>query len=270
MLQLIKFFTNNRVGLLFLILELIAFIFIIKSHSFHHSKYLNSANAIGGSIHKKSTNIKDYFNLKSQNTVLAKENELLKNKLEQFLELNDSEKIGSLSKYKYINSKVVYNSYHKKNNILTIDKGSNDSIKPNMGVVLSNGIIGITLKVSKNYSTVLSLLNSRTKINAKMKNSHHFGSLEWDGKNFSKVQFADLPIQANIKFGDTLISGGKSVIFPEGIPLGIITNFSVDKNSYTTIDVSLFADFSAINNVFVVKNRLSEEQLQLEVESINE
>ncbi len=268
MLQLIKFFTNNRVGLLFLILELIAFIFIVKSHSFHHSKYLNSANVISGSIHKKSTNIKNYFNLKSQNGDLVKENELLKNKLEQFIESTDSEKINSNTKYKYISSKVVYNSYHKRNNILTIDKGSNDSIKPNMGVVLSNGIIGITLRVSKNYSTVLSLLNSRTKINAKMKNSHHFGSLEWNGKSFSKAQFTDLPIQANIKIGDTLISGGKSVIFPEGIPLGVITDFSIDKKSYTTIDVNLFADFSALNNVFVVNNRLSEEQFELE--SINE
>jgi rod shape-determining protein MreC len=274
MLQLIKFFTNNRVGLLFVLLEFIAFVFIIKNHSFHHSKYLNSANTLSGSIHKKSTSIKDYFGLKSQNDILTKENEYLKNKLERYSSSNTTqqhlEEPDTSIKYKYISSKVVYNSYLKRNNILTIDKGSNDSIQPNMGVILSNGIVGITLKVSKNFTTILALLNSQTKINAKMKNSHHYGSLEWNGEHFTHVQLTDLPIQANIKIGDTIISGGRSVVFPEKTPIGTITDFTIDNKSYTNIDIKLFADFSSLNTVYVVKNRFSNEQLQLEIESINE
>ncbi len=273
MLQLIKFFTNNRSGILFVFLELVAFGFIINSHSYHHSKYLNTANAISGTILKKSQNIQDYFTLSSQNKELIRENEFLKNQLEK--KINESTNktaspIDNISKYNFVAAKIISNSYYKRNNILTIDKGSKDSIKPNMGVILSNGIIGITLNTSTHFTTVLSLLNSQTRINAKMKKSHHFGSLEWNGNDFSHVQLFDLPIQAKIQKGDTIISGGKSLIFPEGIPIGIIESYSVRDKAYQNINIKLFADFSALNYVYVVKNRRSAEQIQLEQESNNE
>jgi len=273
MLQLIKFFTNNRVFLLFVFLEFIAFIFIINSHSYHNSKYVNSANYISGSILKKSNTIHNYFNLKDQNKFLAEENKFLKNNLERLNKVSFSQKIeisDSTSKYDYISATVISNPYTKRNNVLTLDKGSLDNIQPNMGVVLSNGVVGITLKVSKHYTTVLSLLNSQSKINAKMKKSHHYGSLHWKGKDVTKVNLDDLPIQAGIQEGDTIISGGKSIFFPEGIPLGVISDFTIVNKSYSNISINLFADFSALHTVYIVRNKLSEEQLQLETESLNE
>lgn len=273
MLQLIKFFTNNRVFWLFVILELIAFVFIIKSHSFHQSRYLNTANSISGGILTKSTKISDYFNLSQQNKILVEENKLLLNRLEkanQELNLKNITEIDSLSKYQHIYAKVIDNPYHKRNNTLTINKGSNDGIAPNMGVIVPNGIIGITLRTSKHFTIVMSLLNSQSKINAKMKKSHHFGSLEWNGEHFDTVQFTDLPIQANIKKGDTIISGGKSVFFPEGIPIGTISDFTIKDKTYETIHINLFTDMSALNYVYVVKNNLGVEQLKLESESKHE
>lgn len=272
MLQLIKFFTNNRVFILFVLLEFVALVFIINSHSYHNSKYVNSANYISGSILKKSNAIRDYFKLKKQNKALAEENETLKNNLEQIFTTPDLILLenNNPSKYEYINATVISNPYTKRNNILTLNKGSLDSVQPNMGVILSNGIVGITLKVSKHYTTVLSLLNSQSKINAKMKKSHHYGSLHWKGQDFSTVNLEDMPIQANIQEGDTIISGGKSIFFPEGIPIGVISEFKIDRKSYSNIGISLFADFSALHTVYVVKNHLSKEQMQLEKASINE
>lgn len=273
MLQLIKFFKDNRVFLLFVLLEFVALVFIINSHSYHNSKYVHSANYISGSILKKSNTISNYFKLKKQNKTLAEENEFLKNNLEKLNKtpiVKDVEIVEPTSKYHYINATVISNPYTKRNNILTLDKGSQDSIQPNMGVVLSNGVVGITLKVSKHYTTVLSLLNSQSKINAKMKKSHHYGSLHWKGKDPYKVNLDDLPIQANVQGGDTIISGGKSIFFPEGIPIGVISDFTIDNKSYSDISIDLFADFSALNSVYVVKNKLGEEQLQLETESIDE
>lgn len=273
MLQLINFFRKNRIFILFLFLELIAFIFIVNSHSYHNSKYLNSANQVNGSILNTSNNISNYFELKDQNKLLAKENGFLKNSLESLssiTKVQDSSDINFNSKYEYINATVISNPYTKRNNILTINKGKADSIQANMGVVLSNGVVGITLKVSNHYATVLSLLHSQSKINAKMKKSHHYGSLYWKGKDFMTVNFDDLPIQANIQKGDTIISGGKSVFFPEEIPIGIISDFTIDNKSYSDIRISLFADFSALHSVYVVKNKFSTEQLELESASIHE
>ena len=110
-------------------------------------------------------------------------------------------------------------------------------------------IIGITQSVSENYATVQSILNENSKINVRLINSPHFGTLEWDAKDYNILQLADLPIQANIQKGDTLITGGKSIIFPEGIPVGIIEDFRVENNDYSFVNVRLFNDMSAIGPV---------------------
>ncbi len=147
---------------------------------------------------------------------------------------------------------------------MTLNKGSADGVKPNMGVVLSDGIIGITLEVSKHYTTVLSVLNNQAKFNVKLKKSHHYGSLEWNGNHFDKLSMVDFPIQANVKVGDSVISGGKSVLFPEGIPIGIVTDLLVENNSYQYIKLEPFIDFSALYEVYIIKNSLAKERTLLE------
>jgi len=265
MLQLINFLIRNRGTILFLFLEFIAFVFIINTHSFHYSKYLDSANFISGGIYNKTTALSDYFKLKALNKDLIKENLLLKNKLEQFTEKEHTNLLSKDSvKYSYITAKVIQNNYRNKNNILTINKGELDGIKPNMGVVLSNGLVGITLNTSKHFTTVLSLLNNQASFNVKLSKSHHYGSLVWEDSDFSTINIVDLPIQANIKVGDSIISGGKSILFPEGIPIGVIADFKIKDKSYESIKIKLFIDFSALHQVYVVKNRLSAEQIQLE------
>lgn len=268
-----SFFLKNKTILLFLFLEFFSFAFIINSHSFHHSKFLNSTNGISGFILKKSNAISNYFYLNKQNKTLIEENTFLINSLSSANKKNlnsTSISIDSVSKYKFIPARVISNPYSKRNNILTLDKGKAQGIQPDMGVVLPNGVIGITLNVSENYTTVLSLLNSQSKINAKIKKSHHYGSLHWDGKDITKVLLDDLPIQAHIQKGDTIISGGKSVFFPEGIPIGTISNIDIDNKAYASISVDLFTDMSSLFNVYVVKNTKKKEQLDLETKSINE
>ncbi len=87
--------------------------------------------------------------------------------------------------------------------------------KPDMGVINSAGIVGIVDKTSKNYATVVSILNIKSHINAKIKKSNHFGSLIWNGKNTGFVQLIDLPRLASVRKGDTIVTGGQSRIFPE-------------------------------------------------------
>jgi len=270
MFQLLQFFSRNKTVLLFLFLELLAFVFIINTHSYQHSKYINSANAISGSILKKTNSISNYFSLDKQNKQLIKENELLKNQLSLKEHQSEETVNDSLFKYRYITAKVVSNPYRKRNNFLTIDKGSDEGVKPDMGVVLSDGIVGIVLNVSKHYATVLSILNAQSKINVKMKNSHHYGSLHWKGNDYTQLNLEDLPIQAHIKKGDTIISGGKSVVFPEGIPIGVVADFSIQNKSYENINVQLFADMSSLYNVYVITNKDREEQVQLEFRTLNE
>ena len=276
MQQIISFLYKNKLFILFLLLETLALIFTIQSHSYHKSKFVHSANFISGGIYKKVNNFKEFLYLKKENQRLSEENVYLKNLLElkekglDELQLNLTDTSGYKRKYGYIAAKVINNNYRKNNNYLTIDKGRQQGLEPDLGVINSQGIIGITTSVSSNYATVLSILNVNSSINAKLVNSDHFGSLSWDNKDYNVVQLNDLPIQASIYVGDTIVTGGRSTIFPEGIPIGTIKNFTTNNNRYETINISLFNDMSSIGYVEVIKNFDSEEIVNLEEKSTNE
>lgn len=257
-------------------LEILAIFFTIQHHSYHKSKFVNSANAISGGIYNKINSINEFFHLKFENQLLIEENTRLKNLLEKKeIEYNkdnftviDASKY--FQKYEYTVAKVINNNFTKKNNFLTINKGTNDGLMADLGVINSNGVIGVIKNVSSKFSTVLSILNSYSKINIRLKNSSHFGTLVWDGKDYNISQITDIPRQAVIKVGDTIISGGKSVIFPEGIVVGIIKDFKFENNQYLEINVTLFNDMSSLGYVQVVKNLQKKEQLNLEQNSVNE
>lgn len=266
MLRLLYFFEKNKTGIVFVLLELIALFFVIRTHSYHYSKYLDSANAISGTILEKSHAVTSYFHLKKENKDLMEENTMLRNQIQKRKPGNETQAIlqDSLQKFVFSNAQVISNPYHLRNNILTINKGSDDGIKPDMGVITHKGVVGITLNVSRHFATVLSILHSQAKINVKIKNKAFFGSLVWNGKDYRKAAIVDLPIQANVQVGDTIVTGGKSLFFPKGIPIGTIGNFKRNDKAYTDVVVDLSIDFSALENVYIIHNTLYAEQKQLE------
>ena len=276
MQQIIYFIRKFRYFLLFILLEILAFIFIIQHHSYHNSKFVKSANSISGGVYSAVSNVNDFFKLKSENERLIEENTRIKNLLNKqdlnydgaSFKINDSAKYGQ--KYEYTFAKIINNNYTNRNNSLTLNKGSKLGITSDLGVINSNGIIGVTKSISKNYSTVLSILNNNSKINVRLKNSNHFGTLVWNGEDYNILQLIDIPRQAHIKEGDTIITGGKSAIFPEGITIGAIKDFNFENNQYQNINIVLFNDMSAIGYVQIVKNLERIEQINLEKNTINE
>ncbi|SNR47899.1 rod shape-determining protein MreC [Lutibacter agarilyticus] len=276
MQQIIYFIKKFRYFLLFLVLEILAFYFTIQHHSYHKSKFVNSANAVTGGFYKKTTALSDYFYLSTENKILIEENARLRNLLAKkdieynsttFL-VNDSSKFTS--RYEYTSAKIIKNDYTQRNNFLTLNKGENQGLLADMGVINGKGIIGVINSTSNNFATVLSILNKSSKINVSLKNSNHFGTLIWNGVDYNIVQVTDIPRQAQLKVGDTIITGGKSIIFPEGILVGSIKDFIFENNQYQQINVQLFNDMSAIGYVEVIKNLEKEEQLKLEQNILNE
>ena len=276
MQQIIYFIRKFRYFLLFLLLEVIAVIFTIQHHSYHTSKFVNSANSISGGFYNKINAINEFFVLKTENKLLIEENVRLKNLLEKkesvFVEktskVNDTSKY--FQKYEYSVAKVINNNFTKRNNTLTINKGTNHGLSTDFGVINSNGVIGVIESISSNFATILSILNKNSNLNVRIKNSNHFGTLTWDGASYTTTQLIDLPRQASIKVGDTVITGGKSAIFPEGINIGIINDFKFENNQYQNINVLLFNDMSAIGYVQIVENLQKSEQKNLEQNTTNE
>lgn len=276
MQQIISFFFKNKYLLLFLSLEFFAILFTIQSHSFHRSKFVSSANILTGGIYNRINNFKEFVLLKKENQNLAEENAYLKNQLflqNKNLGLVDSTIIDTVNfhqKYKLISAKVINNNFRKNNNYLTVNKGTLDNIKTDLGVINSKGIIGITKNISKHYATILSILNVNSRINVKLLKTDHFGSLSWNNEDYNIVQLLDLPIQASINVGDTIITGGKSTIFPEGIPVGTIKDFKTKNNNYEIININLFNDMSAISYVEIIDNLETLEIKLLEQNTSNE
>ena len=250
MRQIIDFFVRNKNFILFLSLFSFSLILIFSNSRYHNSLVLNSTNSLTGRIFETTNFISSYLNLKNENKNLNEENTELKK-----LIYNYSKETIDGVKYEVFNSKVIKNSYSLNNNYLTINIGNIDSISEDMGVVSNKGIIGITDRVSKNYSRVISVLNTKLNLNAKLEKSNHFGILNWNGLNYSTVQLIDLPKQTKINIGDTIITGGNSFIFPEGVLIGNVSSFKLDDTqNYIEAEISLFNDMTNIKNVYIIRN----------------
>jgi len=268
MQQIFNFIYKNSNRLLFLLLLGISLFLSIQSHSYHRSKIISSANFLSGGVYERINNVSEYFNLRTQNDALAQENAKLRSLL---FKVKDTTAIPKLDSIKGLHpddiivSKVIHNTFNTHENYLTLNSGSLQGVKPDMGVINSLGIVGIIDNTSDNYSTVISILNVKSQINAKLKKSNHFGSLIWDGKSTGFVQLTDVPRLASIRKGDTIVTGGQSVIFPENINIGTIERYYTDTQThYFKIEVKLFNDMTNLGHVYIIKSKNREEIINLE------
>lgn len=271
MQQIFSFIFKNSHRMLFLLLMVIAISLTIQSHSYHRSKIISSANFFTGGVYEQINSVNEYFDLKTKNDELAIENGRLKSLL---FNLKDTTKanfdtIKGVKKTDIIISKVIKNSYSLQENFLTINSGENQGVQSDMGVINSLGIVGIVENTSANYATVLSILNVKSQINAKIKKSNHFGSLIWRGKSTGYVDLIDVPRLASIRKGDTVVTGAQSTIFPENINIGTIDRIETDnETNFFTIRVKLFNDMTSLGHVYIIKNKDKKEIEELEKKSI--
>ena len=275
MQQIIYFFQKFKYFLFFLFLEFIALTLTFNNLNFHKSKFVNSANSVTGIFYTTLSNSKEYLSLKSKNQSLQEENTKLKNDLEKnklffSTDISVIDTVKYHQKYTYTEAKIINNNYSKPHNFLTINRGLNEGIIKEMGVINRRGIIGITENVSNNYTRVQSILNKNSNINARLKgNTAYFGTLKWNSIDYNTVQLHDIPRQAPLKIGDTIETGGKSTIFPEGIPIGTVSKINKRNTANSKINVTLFNDMSNLENVYVVKN-LHKQEIQLLENNSNE
>ena len=262
--QIIQFFMRSRDFFVFLALFLCAIGLVFNSNYYPQSAYINSANAVSGRLYSFTDYWAQYFSLRGQNETLTEENRVLRSQLLRMeQQIRNISLVDSVSfpttdslKYKVLKANVIKNSFRLKNNYLTIDKGTKDGVKQDMGVLSPQGVVGIIENTSERFATVQSVLNTRSALNAMVKRTQHFGSLRWDTREVNKVQLLEVPNIAPIQNGDTIVTGGMSNIFPKGIPIGRIVHFEKSKKDNTyIIDVKLFADMSNLEYVYIIEDR---------------
>ncbi len=274
MKNLLKFILRIHFFLLFVIIEVFSISILINHNNFQRISYLRFVNNSSGEIYERINNFRLYFSLKDENEMLIKENVRLKNILQTtyrsddvfFRSINDSIKN---QKYYYTSARVINNTINKQHNFITLDKGSNDGIRVEMAVVSKDGVVGIVKAVSKNYSTVISVINKDLRISARHKKSGYFGSAYWNGGKYNKAVLSDIPLHAQISIGDTIVTSGYSTIFPTDFPIGYVSAYRKKGGSFYEIDINLSADFKKLTVVNVVENLMRKEKIALENELKN-
>ena len=279
MRNLLNFLLKYNHWFLFILLEVISFVLLFRFNHYQHSVYFSSANAVAGKVYEVSGGITSYFHLKSVNEDLLDrimELEQQNHNQEDALgrHLSDSTELNSIrnlpnTDYQVFKARVINNSLNLVDNYITLNRGSKDGIRPEMGVVDGNGVVGIVYDTSSHYSRVISVLNSKSSISCKIVGSEYFGYLKWEYGDSRYAYLKDLPRHAEFNLGDTVVTSGYSTVFPEGIMIGTVDDMadSNDGLSYL-LKVKLATDFGKVSEVRVIARTGQHEQKELEQKSL--
>jgi len=272
--NLIRFLQKYHLTLLFILLESIALSFVVNGSKQKRVAFFTTANSLSGYVYEKFNFIDKYFGLETENQKLSEENAILKNMLrtsysEKFVGTDEAKKKLLSRHYYYIPAKIVHNSVNLAYNFITIDKGRNQGIEPDMGVVTPDGsVVGIVKDVSANFSSVISLLNQRIGVSGKIKKNNYFGSVTWKNSDWTTVNLGEIPNHAEVRSGDTIVTSGYSTIFPEGLMIGKVYYYKQNSSgNFFDITVKISTNFKKIKYVHVIKNFLKDEQEKLEHEN---
>jgi rod shape-determining protein MreC len=270
---LLNFLYKNNFFFVFLFLEFICIIILVRNNGYQGSSILNSSNKISANIYKLETNVNEYLLLKDENERLSKMNTFLLNRIKLgygAIPLKTYKKNDTLYKqeYEFMNGKAINSSVNKRNNYLTLNIGSLQGVTHDMAVITSDGIVGIIKDVSENFSSAMSILHKDVRVNCQLKKDGTYGPLIWDGKDYRFSNLTDIPTSSKIKIGDTVITSALSGIFPEGILVGFVDGYEQRANeSFYTVKVRLSANFKKVNHVSVIKYNYKTERDSLEIKS---
>lgn len=270
MWNLIHFFAKNSPFFTWLLLAIISIVLLCQTNPYHRSVWFGSANAVMGSVYDVQSNVTGYFGLREINEdlltrtgQLEAENLCLKQQLQAYKD-QMSVDTDTAKQYDYMIAHVVGNTITQAENYITLDKGSRDGIKQDLGVADHNGVIGIVSKVSDNYSLVISVLNPKLRLSVMIKDTESMGSLVWDGKDFRYALLEDLPRNVKFETGDTIVTTGFTPSFPKNVPVGRIRESFDNGGNFLTLKVELFSDFNRLNDVQVIINHQQDEQREIE------
>jgi rod shape-determining protein MreC len=274
--RLFLFVYQNRAFFTFLALELSCAWLIVTNNQYQGAKFFNSSNGIVATMNNFSQGVRDYFQLREVNQMLAEENAALKQKItqqQQYIVSSDTtvaiQDSVLLNQYDFESAKVVNNHVDFVKNYITIDKGEDRELMPGMAVISPLGVVGKVKLVSDHYAVITSLLHIDVMVSARLKRTEHLGTVQWNGLDPDIIQFKYIPRHVKPAVGDSVVTTGYAV-FPENIMIGTVAEVNLREGAlFYDLEVKLSQDFRKLSFVTIVKNRLKHEQDSLEQAIIN-
>ncbi len=270
MRNLFRFLYRIRIFVLFVLLEIIAFVWIHNSRSYQRAVFHNSANELSGSLLEKTNELDELFDLYEQNERLARENARLKSLLKDSyfpLTSSDSTHIDSLYRvrYSYLSGEVINLSYRKARNYMLINRGKVHGIESGMGVSSSEGVVGIVNDVSRHFATVIPLINPGFSVSGKIKGTGFFGPVKWNTNDYRYASLTDIPRYASFEPGDTIITDARSQVFPAGIAIGYVESAEMqDDQNFYEVRIRLAVDFASLNHIYIITDKMKKEARRLQ------
>lgn len=268
MFRFLKNFQNLGSTILFIFLECICLFLIIRFNQGQNAIFLHSSNEIVSDFVQRKSRIKQSLDLKSQNDDLLGQNAKL---IEEIVNLNrwiDKDSIEEKTQFEVMSANIVNNNIHTVNNYITLDKGANDGIKKGMGVMADKGLVGVVNQTSAKYATAISMLNVNLRIAASIEGKDYFGYITWTGTDFFLFDLVGIPKHAEIEIGDKVVTSGHSSIFPKGLNIGEVEEYTIDGGgAFYKVSVRVDQDLSKTALVYIVLNHDFEEIQSLESEN---
>tara|TARA_B110000037_G_scaffold39279_1_gene48533 strand:- start:25095 stop:25928 length:834 start_codon:yes stop_codon:yes gene_type:complete len=271
MRNLIQFLKKFRGFLIFFILQVFVLTLFFNSKDYHRSKMTNTSSSIIGWFIEKKYNIDKHFSLSDANEKLLDANAKLKAQQPEsfYLLQGDIYYVNDTLKkeqFQYIPATVINSSSNKRNNYFTLNKGSAQGVEVGMGVISDDGVIGIIADVSHHYSIVMTVLTEKSSTNVKLLKNNEYWFLTWDGLDSDFAQIDDVKRDITIEIGNDVVTRGGGTQFPEGVPVGTIEEIiSKDGEQTMGLNVKLNVNYNAVYHVYVIKNMMKDEQLNLEI-----
>ncbi len=248
---------------------------VVRNNGYQQSVFFSSGNTVLASLYSVSNSVIEYFYLKSTNDGLASENTALKNQVielqSQLETIKDqvpqpgSFKISPEKELRYIQAKVINNSTNKLLNYITLNKGKRDGIRPDMGVVNEEGVVGVVSNVSEKFAVVIPVINPKKQNKSKFKRKNNYRPIHWEGDNYRYADLNDIARHVVFSLGDTIITSGYSKSFPEGVFVGTVDDFKIsESDAYYHIKVKLGVNFRTLTHVKVIDYLNYQEQQNLE------
>ena len=239
-------------------------------------------NILGRMLAYPANSVNDFMESISNLTNTYQENQTLKQKVEKIYELEvqlndlkkDNEKMkealklqDTLNDYSLINATVIARNPDTWRDIVTINKGANDGLTPQMSVMSDNGLVGKVLDVNPTSARVALLSNNdntlvRVAAMIQGEKESIYGTLTGFDHEKNILIMSQIQATQEIKVGDKVVTSGLGGVSPSSLYIGTVEEVAMDRfGLYKEVRIKPAADTNDVRYVTVVK-RTSESRTE--------
>lgn len=272
MYNLYRFFVRYHLLIIFISLQAISYYLVYRYSNYHKAEYTNVANAFSGRMYNSYRGVTGYLYLQQVNDSLIAENAMLRSQLEESkyqIDATQQTVVDTVKRftqqYTYITARAISNSTNKPVNLIYLDKGRMHGLDKQMGVISPAGVVGQIIDVTEHYAVAMSVLSKNFKVSARIKKNNYFGNLSWTGTTNREALLEEIPKHVTLQVGDTIVTSGYSHLFPRNVMVGIVKSVEAKpEKTFLDITLQLSTDFGRLDYVYVVKNLMKAEVMQLD------